>query len=449
MQQPEDLRTTLFVSEREALLGSTRIVTLPGRRRVTFSVPAGVHDGDQIRLEGEGLPSPGGGPPGDLVITIKYRQTQEIASINQPDHRPSSDTQPLEEMPTSPLGRRYNPSSPLPDIEDIPTSPPGSNNVPLSEAPSRDLPPFPFPADGGNVPSPGLQGIGNNAPFPPGGNGPLYSAPLPPGGNFSPLGPPNVPHTPTYPQRHSLLGRPLSRQTVLRILLLLLVIVVSGGTLITAAINQRSNVNALAISTAISATRTAQAGPAFPFSQILLLSDPLKDNSRGNQWEEDGNSNGSCSFSGGNYHASIALQDRFRACIALNFHAGNFTYEVQMQILKGDCGGLIFRRTGARFYYFRVCVDGSYAFIRYTSDANTALNVTLRSGTHPAIHQGLNQANLLAVVASGSKLDLYVNRQLIAGVQDTSYTEGEIGLVAKAKANTTEAVFSNLMVWKL
>lgn len=449
MQQPEDLRTTLFVSEREALLGSTRIVTLPGRRRVTFSVPAGVHDGDQIRLEGEGLPSPGGGPPGDLVITIKYRQTQEIASINQPDHRPSSDTQPLEEMPTSPLGRRYNPSSPLPDIEDIPTSPPGSNNVPLSEAPSRDLPPFPFPADGGNVPSPGLQAIGNNAPFPPGGNGPLYSAPLPPGGNFSPLGPPNLPHTPTYPQRHSLLGRPLSRQTVLRILLLLLVIVVSGGTLITAAINQRSNVNALAISTAISATRTAQAGPSFPFSQTLLLSDPLKDNSRGNQWEEDGNSNGSCSFSGGNYHASIALQDRFRACIALNFHAGNFTYEVQMQILKGDCGGLIFRRTGARFYYFRVCVDGSYAFIRYTSDANTALNVTLRSGTHPAIHQGLNQANLLAVVASGSKLDLYVNRQLIAGVQDTSYTEGEIGLVAKAKANTTEAVFSNLMVWKL
>lgn len=449
MQQPEDLRTTLFVSEREALLGSTRIVTLPGRRRVTFSVPTGVHDGDQIRLEGEGLPSPGGGPPGDLVITIKYRQTQEIASINQPDHRPSSDTQPLEEMPTSPLGRRYNPSSPLPDIEDIPTSPPGSNNVPLSEAPSRDLPPFPFPADGGNVPSPGLQAIGNNAPFPPGGNGPLYSAPLPPGGNFSPLGPPNVPHTPTYPQRHSLLGRPLSRQTILLILLLLLVIVGSGGPLITAAINQRSNVNALATSTAISATRTAQAGPSFPFSQTLLLSDPLKDNSRGNQWEEDGNSNGSCSFSGGNYHASIALQDRFRACIALNFHAGNFTYEVQMQILKGDCGGLIFRRTGARFYYFRVCVDGSYAFIRYTSDANTALNVTLRSGTHPAIHQGLNQANLLAVVASGSKLDLYVNRQLIASVQDTSYTEGEIGLVVKAKANATEAVFSNLMVWKL
>jgi len=246
-----------------------------------------------------------------------------------------------------------------------------------------------------------------------------------------------------------LLGRPLSRQTILLILLLLLVIVGSGGPLITAVINQRSNVNALATSTAISATRTAQAGPSFPFSQTLLLSDPLKDNSRGNQWEEDGNSNGSCSFSGGNYHASIALQNRFRACIALNFHAGNFTYEVQMQILKGDCGGLIFRRTGARFYYFRVCVDGSYAFIRYTSDANTALNVTLRSGTHPAIHQGLNQANLLAVVASGSKLDLYVNRQLIASVQDTSYTEGEIGLVVKAKANATEAVFSNLMVWKL
>ncbi|MCQ5373902.1 MAG: J domain-containing protein, partial [Candidatus Methanomethylicia archaeon] len=43
------------------------------RRIITVRVPAGVDDGQQLRLRGEGEASPNGGPPGDLFVNISIR----------------------------------------------------------------------------------------------------------------------------------------------------------------------------------------------------------------------------------------------------------------------------------------------------------------------------------------------------------------------------------------
>jgi len=42
-------------------------------REVKVKVPAGVNDGQKIRLKGKGQPSPDGGEAGDLVITVSVR----------------------------------------------------------------------------------------------------------------------------------------------------------------------------------------------------------------------------------------------------------------------------------------------------------------------------------------------------------------------------------------
>ncbi|MFE5670550.1 DnaJ C-terminal domain-containing protein [Agromyces sp. NPDC056523] len=42
-------------------------------REITVNVPAGVADGQKIKLRGKGHPSPDGGEPGDIVLTVKVR----------------------------------------------------------------------------------------------------------------------------------------------------------------------------------------------------------------------------------------------------------------------------------------------------------------------------------------------------------------------------------------
>ncbi len=192
-------------------------------------------------------------------------------------------------------------------------------------------------------------------------------------------------------------------------------------------------------------TSTANSDP-YPPSGTLALNDPLSANSRGYGWEEfSPNSSGaSCQFEGGAYH-SIESQNYYHACHA-SLQASNFTLEVQMQIIQGNCGGLVLRDTTsqAHAYGFQVCQNGSYALDRL--DGFSAGWVTLASSSNGAIKTGLNQSNVIAAVANGSTFDLYINHQMITSVNDSSYTQGQFGLSAEGN---TEAVYTNARMWTL
>jgi molecular chaperone DnaJ len=46
---------------------------VPRKRTVSIKIPAGVHEGQGIRVAGEGEPGPGGGPSGDLYCYVKVK----------------------------------------------------------------------------------------------------------------------------------------------------------------------------------------------------------------------------------------------------------------------------------------------------------------------------------------------------------------------------------------
>src|SRR5215471_9198000 len=69
-QHSGDINATLTLSYSEALNGATRTLTLPGGRQVTVSIPAGVRDGQEIRVAGQGATDSSGGPAGALVLTV-------------------------------------------------------------------------------------------------------------------------------------------------------------------------------------------------------------------------------------------------------------------------------------------------------------------------------------------------------------------------------------------
>ncbi len=64
-----DLEATTEVPFVDAVLGTTLELSVEGRT-VRAAVPAGVRDGQKVRVRGRGRPSTSGGPAGDLMLTV-------------------------------------------------------------------------------------------------------------------------------------------------------------------------------------------------------------------------------------------------------------------------------------------------------------------------------------------------------------------------------------------
>jgi len=65
-----DVISRVTLDLRTALVGTDVTLEGPGGNKITARVPAGVKDGQKVRLRGKGHPSPDGGRPGDAIITV-------------------------------------------------------------------------------------------------------------------------------------------------------------------------------------------------------------------------------------------------------------------------------------------------------------------------------------------------------------------------------------------
>ena len=68
-----DITATTTLDFRTAIHGDTVTLQLPGGKATKVKIPAGVRDGQKIKLRGKGQPSPDGGEAGDLVLTVSVR----------------------------------------------------------------------------------------------------------------------------------------------------------------------------------------------------------------------------------------------------------------------------------------------------------------------------------------------------------------------------------------
>lgn len=75
-QRGSDIAVSTTVSLSEAALGAKKRVRLPTGKEVEVTIPAGITDGQSVRLRAQGLSA--GGPPGDAIVTIHIAPHPEL-----------------------------------------------------------------------------------------------------------------------------------------------------------------------------------------------------------------------------------------------------------------------------------------------------------------------------------------------------------------------------------
>lgn len=204
---------------------------------------------------------------------------------------------------------------------------------------------------------------------------------------------------------------------------------------------------------AAAASATARAS-TYPFSDKLVLSDQLADNSHAGEYGWDGGTN--CFFINGSYNARDPQPTSYVTCGAQNTNFANFTLQVQMSLQIGGASaleGVFFRGSESAAQYYIVAFDsqGQYLFAVQNNANGRNLRV-LSQGTVGSFSSGFGVVNMLSIVARNDKFSVYINNTLqpVFQVTDGSYTTGQIGFIAGADSSgRTIATYNGIKVWQL
>jgi len=213
------------------------------------------------------------------------------------------------------------------------------------------------------------------------------------------------------------------------------------------------NTTAIANTTATANAQATTAASTYPFSNKLILNDPLVDNSKGVNW--DNNKDNGCFFSGSAYHSVDDQIKTYNTCAATKADYTDFTFQIQMMIKSGDdasAGGLIFRadNTNDKFYRLYIDAQGNYGLLVSVDSTGSNGNARdLKDGVASSFETGTGTTNTIAVVVRGDQISFYVNQQLVTSVTDGTYTHGQIGVLSQDLGSKTEVVYTNAKVWQL
>ncbi|MHB1485928.1 MAG: DnaJ C-terminal domain-containing protein [Saccharofermentanales bacterium] len=74
-QNGEDIEADIKISIKDAFLGEEKKVTISGEpknRTISFKIPAGIKEGEKIKLAGQGGPGAGGGKNGNILLKVSF-----------------------------------------------------------------------------------------------------------------------------------------------------------------------------------------------------------------------------------------------------------------------------------------------------------------------------------------------------------------------------------------
>lgn len=176
--------------------------------------------------------------------------------------------------------------------------------------------------------------------------------------------------------------------------------------------------------------------------------DPLT-NPATSSWSNSQQATYGCAIEHDGLHAHISDKGLLVYCLNGKGEFANVAFQVRMQIRSGDAGGLAFRLNPStqQSYFIQVGLNGVYGI--FVAKDQTKPVTNLARGVAQAMDSAPSATNTLTVIAKDSVFDFFINQQFVTQVQDTTFTNGVIGVIAADDTQSTEVLYSDALIWEL
>jgi hypothetical protein len=448
-RQLGDIHANLAISLDEARSGSSRMINLSGGRTVTVQVPAGIRDGEKIRVRGQGDPRGPEGIIGDLILQVSVIATDYLTLEHQ-------DEQTRLEVTEQMVSVLF--SSPQLSHPDYSTRRVGYAQLEKTDAHSAASAPTEA------IPNPFAHGQDSRGPQAHPDQGSLLDDQTS-NRTVQQIYPPQF----SPPLQES--ARKRLKASTAVILVTAAALLVGSGLIfflryyqphqarIAATQTAQTRLNNEATGTAnVEGTSSAQAHATAQTDQNIYTQatrntptfiDSMSDQTD-RQWDElTSSANGTCGFQDGSYHAKMPTVGYFQPCFAQNTNFGDFAFQVNMTLIQGNLGGIIFRADNVndKYYLFRISPKGMYDLFLYVGNDASQAKVLLQGNT--SLMNAAGQANTITLIARGNNFYFYINQKYLDSAHDATYNSGQIGVISDSSEQITEAAFSNVKVWML
>jgi hypothetical protein len=183
---------------------------------------------------------------------------------------------------------------------------------------------------------------------------------------------------------------------------------------------------------------------AWATSGTPVIDDPM-DKQEETAWIEVISKGASCRIQDAAYHIHVPTSSSF-ACVAPGSFFRDLAFQVRITIIQGEVGGIYLRASkDGNCYLSYISANGSYAL----SVVKNQQQSMLKAGSSAQLGTGQGSSHLLTVIARGSTLYLYLDKEFIDQVVDTSNMEGQVGLIALSDQEPTDVAFQNVKIWEI
>jgi len=438
-----NIHITLTISPLEAINGTSRTITLPDRRMVTVTVPAGAYDGQIIQLADHGIASSYGNPAGALLITIAISRVEETV-VSLLNSTTIENTLPEQSINRNQMPNNHRPGFSSGKIMILAL-------VLLLIAGSIGLFFVNMARQNANAQA--------NATATSQANSTLIASTATSSAQDATTAKAQVNATATAQVQESATAITQAEANATATAQTQANATATAQAYASATAQAQARETAIVIA-GMTATAEAQARATAGVLQTATSGQPgyqdaLNDATNADtvaaKWDQDTK----CIFAPDGYHEKE--DTNWHMCEEATNTYQNVAITVNVRILSGLTGGLLFRVSKDAIgeysgYLFEINSIGQYR-IAFFSQHLTVLSFTYLKNwtTSPALQQGSAASNTLQVIARGVTLLFYANGVfLVPPETDSTYSSGDIAFYATSDGQTTaDVVYSNLNVFPM